>query len=145
MDSSSSTLTFSCGSARQPGSTTSSRPPSRGSRSDDGESGGGRERKTPPSSEAASGAAATDDDELTEADISVKRQGAGGLLWDDEEDDPYVSVAAFASVGVGPRTKARRGWRNWSLHAGGDGCCVERRDAGGSLLHSGYWSPLHHA
>ena len=95
-DMDSSTLTFSCGSSiKEPGSTASSRPPSRGSRSDDArtrESGGRRERPGTCETPAAPGAAATDEDELTEADISVKREGAGrGLLWDEEEDDPYVS------------------------------------------------------
>ena len=93
----SSTLTFSCGSSiKEPGSTaSSSRPPSRGSRSDDArtrESGGRRERPGTSETPADPGAAATDEDELTGADISVKREGAGrGLLWDEEEDDPYVS------------------------------------------------------
>ena len=101
----SSTLTFSSGSVRQPGSSSgsvrqpgSSRCSSLPPNSSRSRRGGSSEGKaTPPLSEGlGAAAAATDGDgDLTAADISVKREGTagggGGLLWDDEEDDPYVS------------------------------------------------------
>ena len=95
-----STLTFSCsseGSVRQSGSRASSLPPNSCSKSSVG--GGTERKKTPQPSSRAAGSGG--DDKLTEGDISVKREGmaaGGGQLWDDEEDDPYVSERA--SVGV---------------------------------------------
>ena len=91
---------FSSGSVRQPGSSRCSSLPPNSSRSRRGGSSEGK--ATPPLSEGlGAAAAATDssgasgDGDLTAADISVKREGTAGggrgLLWDDEEDDPYVS------------------------------------------------------
>ena len=86
--------------------------------------------------------AAVAEDELTEEDISVKREAAQMGIWNDEEEDPYVS-GCEEFVGVGTQWEGLYG--AVCVCVGGDECCVGRRDAGSSLLRSGNRPPPYNA